>query len=305
MNMDRRLIAALAVPLLLVQAAQTFAAESGPEAVAAGGEDVEELVVTGRLPVWDLMFNFISEIGDPTSHNFGFARWRRNVCVSVHNLVDTAAAQYIADRISGIALELGLRPGEPGCIPNIQIAFATDGRAMADELVKTQPSWFRPFFGTGGTTQGLDALDEFTTSDAPVRWWQLTMPVSRTGEPAISLPGRGPVSVAGSNSRVTHSIDVHLVNCYLIVDITRAGSASWNELADYLAMVALAQIAPNRPPSGYDSILNLFSARSGTSGLTQIDLAYLGALYKLDGFRMPNRQRSVLASTMARVQEPE
>jgi hypothetical protein len=341
--MDRSFITALAASLLLTLPAQNLAAPAPTELERepAAGDDIERISVTGRRPegltLRDYMFNFVSDIGDPVSEEFGFARWRKDVCVSVHNLGDAAAAQYVADRVSEVALELGLQPGEPGCGPSIQIAFTTDGRAMATELVQSEPRLFRPYFGTGGTTQGSQALQEFSTSDAPVRWWQLTMVVNRAGLNAIELPGAiggsdsaGPESQAqgngdllvsgsvsglegvpwipGSNSRITNAVRNELWNSYLIVDVakTQAAGVSWKQLADYLAMVALAQIDPDRAPSGYDSILNLFSAGNQADGLTEMDLSYLRALYDLDTMRVPDAQRGSLASRMARrMQEPD
>ena len=40
----------------------------------------------------------------------GFARWQRSVCIGVHNMQATSA-QYIVDRISGMAREIGLEVG--------------------------------------------------------------------------------------------------------------------------------------------------------------------------------------------------
>jgi hypothetical protein len=135
------------------------------------------------------MMDFVVAIGDPVGSGFDrrFARWRDKVCVGIHNLTNTNAAQFIADRISSVAAEVGLEPGEPGCTPNLNVIFSTDGRAMASQLANDSPATFRPYGGEGGTTQGLRALEEFKTSEAPVRWWQVTMVVDEHGYAAIDV----------------------------------------------------------------------------------------------------------------------
>jgi hypothetical protein len=242
----------------------------------------------------------------------------------VQNQRDRAAAQYLVDRISAVAVELGLQPGEPGCEPNINIVFTTNGKEMAASLVESSPLVFRPFGGTGGTTQGLHALAQFKASEAAVRWWQITLPVNRGGEVAVQLPNswtnlnvfsgtdkdgnpmEGPHWMrqvpwtAGSNSRITHSMkDQFLVN-YIIADASKLQTASWEQVADYLAMVALAQIKPDAQPTSYSSILNLFNTSNPPQAMTAMDRLYLQSLYEMDTMRMPKLQRSLFSDTMAR-----
>ena len=91
--------------------------ESVPEAPVVG----DEVVVRGRRmsEIEDGLRieigKFIDEIS-VTPMGAGLARWDGSVCVGVHNLERTAA-QYLVDRVSRLALEVGLRPGEPGCFP--------------------------------------------------------------------------------------------------------------------------------------------------------------------------------------------
>lgn len=301
--------ALLAALLLFTDEAMPASAPARPDPLPAVGEDVDNVVITGRRPegvsLQKFMLDFIAEVGDPTSDDNGYARWRNRVCVEVRNLNDINAAQYVADRISTIALEVGLKPGAPGCRPNLHIIFSTDGRALASSLVKTQRNVFRPFGGAGGTTQGLRALEEFATSDAPVRWWQITMVVDPMGQIAIRVPNMmdGPTVVQGSNSRITNSVSDELWGNYVIVDINKLANVSWPQLTDYLAMVSLAQINPQRSPSSYSSILNLFDNPASASGLTEMDRTYLHALYKMDTRRMPQLQRSLLANTMVLEQD--
>lgn len=197
-----------------------------------------------------------------------------------------------------------MRVAEPGCQPNIAIIFSADGAALATFLADEEPGLFRPWGGTGGTTQGLHALEEFKNSDAPVRWWQISMPVDRTGNVAIALPGSltGPPVVAGSNSRITNLISDQLWSAMVIVDAGKLNGATAQQVADYLAMVVFTQVDPGTDVSTYDSILNLFSSAARPSRMTEWDRAYLRATYEFDQWRTPRMQRGLIANELLRAQ---
>lgn len=299
-------IAVLALTLGLPARLTAAAGNSvDPEPAPAAG-DVESITITGQRPslIRRQMMDFVVEIGDPVGGSFGrgFARWRKKVCVGIHNLTDTSAAQYVADRISGIAAELGLEPGEPGCEPNLNVIFSSDGRAMATQLAEYSPRIFRPYGGEGGTTQGRQALEEFKTTEAAVRWWQITMIVDELGYAAIDISNGvyGPPLVrSGGPSLLKTATSDDIWFSYAIVDANKLNGAQLPQLADYLAMVSLAQIDPNALPSS-DSILNLFTAASPAAGLTDMDRTYLRALYDIDTMMLPQMQRGMLANRMMR-----
>lgn len=290
--------------------AESSAPPAGAPESAIDEDARDRIVVIGRdyggLTLRQYVREFVVDVSDPISRNYGFARWDQPICVGVENL-DEEAAQYIVDRISQVALEVGLEPEGPGCQPTIAIVFTTDGQALASRLVEERPRSFRPFGGTGGTTQGWQALQDFATSDAPVRWWQITMVVSDVGLKgapnyvAINLPGRGPVGVASYGaSRIRSYIFDELWSSFIIVDAAKLDGVSWRQLADYLAVVALVQVDPNADPTFYDSILNLFDADRPAARLTEWDRSYLRAIYDLNLELRPNHQRGALVSLMTR-----
>src|SRR5262249_52803578 len=106
--------------------------------------------------------------------------------------------------------------------------------------------------------------------------------------------------VGGSNSRIASSVSDKLEAAYIIVDVHELGSADWEQLADYLAMIAMGQIDPNADPAGYDSILGLFTAASPPSGLTDWDWSYLHAIYDMNQHILPDAQRGQIVSRMYR-----
>jgi hypothetical protein len=128
------------------------------------------------------------------------------------------------------------------------------------------------------------------------------MPVdARTGAPAIRMPGQPPpvIAVAGP-SRIHSGIRDELQYVIIIVESTRLTGTTWQQLADYLAVVSLAQIDPWTDPAAFDSILNLFSNPAAYSGLTDWDRSYLQALYAFDQERDARFQKSDIVSRIAK-----
>ena len=288
-------------------ALQPSAASSTPPQPPADEEVtvLDEIVVDGR-PLEDYVRDFVSEIG-ATARDRGLARWRDRVCVGVANM-DPEAAQYVADRVSEVALDLGLRPGEPGCRPDLIIVAADDGAAMADALVRRQEHNFR--VGHLSTDLGAAALRDFRSMEKPVRWWATSMPVnSENGMRAVRLPGDvdpegRPVAPAINQvggSRLISRIRDDLIRSVVIIDMPKAEGASLRQLADYTAMVSLAQIDPKADASGYNSILNLFSAGRDPEGLTEWDMSYLRALYSPNAAEVTTgRQTSAVLTQIER-----
>jgi len=262
---------------------------------------LEDVVVTGRR-LDDLVRDFVGEVAAPNSGR-GLARWDGPVCVGVANLRNDAA-QYITDRVSTVAEDLGLRPGAPGCTPNILIIATADGREVASRLVSDRARSFRA--GGSGMDQGSAALRQFTQSERPVRWWQQSMPVdSETGRRAVRLPGdcEGPCNTApngsvlgyapiinvDSASRLRTQIVDRMFRTIVIVDVDAIQQVSLSQLADYVAFASMAQIDPEADTSAYASILNVFDHPEVADSLTTWDKAYLSGLYQAESTRLNRR----------------
>jgi hypothetical protein len=292
-------VIALAVALL----AGPVAKPQVPPAPAAAVPQVadapvalEDVEVTGT-PLETMIRDFVGQVAAPNRHR-GLARWRTNICVGVANLRNESA-HYIADRISTVAEDIGLNPGGPGCSPNVVIVATDDSDALARQLVAESRLAFRP--GGSGMDRGGAALAAFEASDAPVRWWQVAMPIdSQTGERAVRLPGDcknpcvhadsyAPVTPLFVASRLNTQIVDSLIRTIVIVDVSRMSDVSTVQLADYLAMVTLAQIDPEADTSAYSSILNVFDRPDAVTSLTDWDKAYLDGLYDAERVRANRR----------------
>jgi hypothetical protein len=264
---------------------------------AQRSDQLGEVVVEGRQ-LEAMIRNFVTDVSQP-ANNRGLARWNGPVCVGAVNL-RSEVGQYVIDRISDVARELEVEAGEPGCRPNVLIVAAVDGAGLASALVEDRPRNFD--LRHNGTDAGTRAFRNFRTGDQPVRWWQISMPVnSDNGERAVRLPGdEQPPSIrVFSASRLRTQIRDDMVRSIIIVDVERLAGANVVQLADYLALVALAQVDAEADTAPYPTILNLFAdPASAPAGLTDWDRSYLTALYEHDQLRI-NRNSQVLAVAQA------
>lgn len=287
---------ALGLTALAPQDVPAPAPQEQPAVPSLQETPVEEIEVVGQ-PLRRLVDTFVdAAVAPPVGR--GPARWPRKVCVGVVNL-QREAAQALVDRVSEVALELELEIGEPGCSPNILIVATDDGAGLASALVAERPLAFRPKFA--GASRSERALERFQTSDAAVRWWHVSLPVVRdTGEPAVRLPGELPPMIPGG-SRLRTEVQNDLLRAYVIVDVDGPAALSLPQLADYVAMVAFAQINPDADLSAYPTVLNLFANPAVVQGMTDWDMAYLRSLYAAElNQRNPGAQNGAAGNIMFR-----
>ncbi len=263
-----------------------------PQAAQTGEPvQLEDIEVTGR-PLDQMIREFIDVVAEPNNRR-GLARWDKPVCVAVTGLT-VDGAQYLADRISTVAADVGLEVGQPGCRANLIVIGTTNGNATARSMVQERPRSFN--LGGTGTNRSRAALEDFQAADRPVRWWQIAMPTdSWTGWQAVRLPGEcdqqcnqrtgsalgyaPTVALTSASNQRTQIVD-NLQMAVVIVDVDQVSGLSALQLADYIAMVSLAQIDPDADTAAYGSILNVIDDPEGSATLTHWDLAYLQGLYR-------------------------
>lgn len=296
------LVAAFAAALLVASpqtSPQTSPAPQFAQAQAPAAEEpivLEDVTVTGRS-LDALIHDFVDEVAEP-NRNRTLARWRGTVCVGVANL-RPETAQYLVDRVSTVAEDLGLRPGPPGCHPNLMIMATDEASALARRMVRENRNNFR--LGASGTDRGMTALRDFQETERAVRWWQQTMLIdSQTGQRALRLPGDCAGTCAGTGSvlesapiinvfaasRLSTQFVNDILRMVVIIDVDRVAGLSAQQLADYIAMVSLAQIDPDADTSRYASILNVVEDPTVADGLTNWDTAYLQGLYAAERNRV-------------------
>jgi len=259
---------------------------------------LEDVIVDGRR-LREAVDDFVDEIVAPPV-NYGPARWHRRVCVGAVNF-RREVAQALVDQVSSVAIQAGLEVGEPGCSPNILIMGTDDGSALARAMVASNPRIFRP--GYAGATLGSVALERFRSTEDAVRWWHVSVPMTIDHNLiAVRLPGQQAPLVPQDGSRLTTRIRNDLAGVFIVLDINRAAGLSFQQIGDYIGMVAFAQVDPDADTSTYDTVLNLFEAPPQSQpALTEWDLSYLQALYGAElNQRAVNQQSGEVSNSMFR-----
>jgi len=277
-----------------------LAAPATAQDTTAANSSAEQVTVTGHSE--DMVRDFVGAVSSAPAGVNQLARWDRTICPQIAG-IQARYAQFIADRISQRAYQLGLRPGRSGCRANVFIFVTPDSQTFARALVDHHALMASHTMDENGNSPGQQALTQFASADRPVRWWHVTQTVASNGQ----VLGNGDASVAGpmahevvrmpggQSGRLQSSTRQDFNRVLIIVDATKSQGQPFGALADYLAMVALAQLDPAADTSSFDSILNLFRVRSAgetaPAELTDWDRAYLEGLYGAPRFARNSRQQ--------------
>ncbi|MEQ1820589.1 MAG: hypothetical protein ABL871_18455 [Terricaulis sp.] len=267
--------------------ALTVASLASP-AWAQDSPSENDLVVTApRLN--EMIREFVGEVSTAQDDENQIARWDRRICPQIAGLPQRQA-QFVADRLSQRARQIGLRPGGPNCRANVLIFVAPDADRFTAALTDRFPEVFDP--GVPNMHQQSDeALAQFISSDAPVRWWHVSQTVSADGylvqntEPRTRSGDLTGLSVMRTSvvSRMGRTTRQDFNRAILVVDAARAAGVRFDALADYISMATLAQLDPSADTRDVDTVLNLFADRDTgaqlVAGMTTWDVAYLDGLY--------------------------
>ena len=254
----------------------------GP-ASAQQTQQEEDIVVVGER-LQEMVRSFVGEVAVAPGGEQQMARWDGRVCPLVAGL-PARQMQYVADRIAQRAHQVDIETEGPGCKANILIFVTPDASRLASGIVDEYRSLVAFYSASGVTTLGRGPLEEFSTSTAPVRWWHVNQTVSADGQ-ELGSDGPGSQVLRGGGIQPSHlrrNTRQDFLRVLIIVDARQAQGVQFQALADYLAMVSLAQLDPAGQTTGTPTILNLFAERdSGGSmpaAMTQWDEAYLEGLY--------------------------
>lgn len=285
--------AALSAALLFQQAAPATAPASPPDQ----GTEVDSLTVTAKkAPEKEAIEAFVSSVSDQTA-NRRLGRWDRKVCPGVMGLKNDYA-QLMIDRIAATATEIGLEVGEPGCKANMIIIATAESDKLVRQMVKEHPDAFAKF--DSGIRRSRKDLDAFVASEAPIRWWHVTARTSADGQ-RYDIGQNVRVRDIG---RLKGGTRDDFATVIIVLDVKRIGKLRFTSLADYIAMVGLAQVDPDAETTSVNSVLNLFSDRAAgvepVEAMTAWDKAYLKGLYEARrDVRRGEAQEDDIARTMS------
>jgi hypothetical protein len=265
----------------------------------------ESVIVTATKPSETAIKNFIETRTTPTRVVGNMARWTRQICPLTIGLGDKYA-KFVTQRIRDIASAVGAPVNaDPACRPNIEVVFTTTPQGYLDVVRKSGPV----FLGYYNNSSQADALAKVTH---PIQAWYTTESLDYDG---VAQVDRGecrggttintlPIQVGGdvsnpqgviqlnlpcavvmhsSGSRLNNGYDSGFYNALIVAEPAKLSDYEVGSLADYITMMALAQSASLDTCQELPSISNLLAkgCTSASSKITDADLAYLHALYKV------------------------
>jgi hypothetical protein len=260
-----------------------------------------EIVVEGHVLTRAEANHIVHAVGRPEStggFEVQYARWQERICVTVAGF-PRENGQYIADDIGRVAQTVGLEAGGPGCQPNIVIV-ATTAPARLIAAMRTHRAGL-----TSGQTNAI--LNRIQRSHDAVRWIGAIRFTNRDGQdssPSGIANGNNGVptfDIFGAASRLQATTRTYLDRMTVVVDINQIDGLNYQQLADYLAFVTLAQVNPNGSGIEPDSILSLFPrGKAAPATLTNFDRAYLAGLYRSNPSGTGAIQRAAITDALRR-----
>jgi hypothetical protein len=192
----------------------------------------------------------------------GLAQWHAPVCPLVSGL-PREKGELILAHISDIARAANVPLAGEHCRPNLYVYMTSRPKELLQGMEKRDFAF----------TFGVDALplvvENFIGTPRTVRVWYH---INREDDAAVTgNVFRGPL----------HYVFARI---FVIVDQRRLGAASLGQVADYIGLVALAQVKQGARLDGAPTILSLFDrAQPAAPGsMSDWDRAYLKSLYETD-----------------------
>jgi hypothetical protein len=237
------------------------------------------------------------------------ARWRMGICPAVTGL-PPSGIRLVTGRVRQVAVMAGAPVGAPSCKPNTDIVFTLNPQVLLDNMRAKN----RVLLGYHDASQE----QELATVRHPIQAWYTTQTVDYHGNATVDdklrtqggsytdTPfGRIFISEATvqqvTGSHLSDGRSSEILHAVIVIDLAKVTGRTVGALADYAAMLALAQTQSFEACAPVASITNLVSsgcAAAPVNEVTSADLAYLHALYSIDPRDSLGRQREEIASRM-------
>jgi hypothetical protein len=264
---------------------------------AQSGSD--ELTVTAVRPAQ--LREFVRQLAEPGKQE-QMSTWDGKVCPGVVG-VREGPAQALIDRVAARALSIGLEAGRPGCRANVLIIVTPDAARFTPSFVDQNKRFFS-YHEDNGNSLGRGALQAFATNGRPVRWWHVSQTVTDRGQVLGQSEATNGFDTGISNAqiarvsnsgRLRQGTRQEFNRVIVIVDASAIAGKPFPAVADYVAMVSLAQIRADADRQGLETILNLFDTPAEgeaiPTGWTAWDEAYVKGLYEAPAFARSSKQQ--------------
>jgi hypothetical protein len=216
---------------------------------------------------------FVSLIAMP-SWTEGIARWQVPICPVVAG-ASPGNAEYFQGRVSQVAQESGM-PASPrmrDCSPNFVVVLTPEPEEFLRSWWARNPKLF-------SKNRGARGIYRFIESDDAIRVWYNACSVAPGG--TFTLRGIPDCDTGMPGSRLTYDSVRAIYSAIVVVDAGQIDGLNVGQVADYIAMIGLAQIRTASDLGDLPSILRLFAdaGPAPPQGLTSWDKSFLKSLYE-------------------------
>ena len=215
-----------------------------------------------------------------TYRNDSLERWNQPICPLVAGLA-IKPAEFIRARVSQVATDSHAMLGAEHCRPNLVAVITNDPELLIEK-------WYKRFPGLFNTCNGLGPVEQFLHSRQPVRVFYNAKFTAADGPSAgdllldgVSMPVPSDCLSATTLGTYLHRGRVQeLTSVIIVVDGRQTTKINMGQLADYIAMIGLAQIRMQADTGTAPSILHLFQGSDPQPlGLSPWDETFLHSLY--------------------------
>jgi len=229
-----------------------------------------------------------------TYMNDSLERWNTPICPLVAGL-PKERGEFVLARVSEIARDAHAPLGPEHCRPNLYVVVSDN----PDDLLK---KWSKRDINLFNTCNGMGYVRQFMRSRQPIRAYynaRFSSEGADHGADLLELEGlrfdfsaNGCMASGGMDTRLRYGAVQKLTSVIVVVDSRQTTNINMGQLADYVAMVGLAQIRLEANTGTAPTILGLFrDTQQQPPGLSPWDQAFLRSLYTTD-------QASTLEVTM-------
>jgi hypothetical protein len=271
--------------------------EAWAAADGSAAETLQEVTVTAhRAQLQARVSNFVDHIA-AVANEEGLPRWQKPVCPLVSGLV-RQDGEFILGRLSEIASAAGAPLAGENCHPNLYILVHPQPVQLLLAMEKRNRG-----YTFGDDTPPKSVIDKFIATPQAVRIWYTSEERTTEGVSLLRRPGDPPPHVRGEGSPFVSGVVWSLERVFVVVDQTRLKGITRGQLADYVGMVALADLKPGANVGDTRTILKLFDGapQAAPAAMTDWDQAFLKSLYSTD--QNSKVQRSQISHQMVHEME--
>ena len=267
------------------------APKAAPDAVpdAADKPGLDQITVEARREralLEHQVSSFVSAISAAPNRE-SLARWTTPICPLVAGL-PRGHGEFVLTRVSKIATDSDVPLAPENCRANFYVIVTADPDALLKAWIKREIS----IFGDAGGTR----IRAFLNSSRPVRVWYNADLNTAEGLPLTAHDGTAAVATGADMGggalqgvpandhalgfRLKHDEVRGLSSVIVLIDSRRARGVSFGQLADYVALIGLAELRLDANVGEAPTILHLFSeSDKAPPGLSPWDEYFLKALY--------------------------